>query len=174
MAIWGTVNEPSVLSFLAADGRTDLYAQIRIYNGAGSLVATLNPVHVAEGLYQVSYTPTSEGDFQVVAQFYFDIPRTVDAGYDKQGETLTVNSVKTNVSRLLGLAHENTVVDQQTYNGDGLLTSARLRVYDSAANASAAFSISPATYNTGLKFVYQVQATYSTGDLASYMITRVT
>lgn len=173
MAIVATVNEPVVLSMLATDGRVDLHAQFRIYNSSNTLLATVNPAHVAEGLYQAVYTPTTEGDFSIVGQFYFDIPRTVDAGYEKHGESLNVNSIKTNIARLLGLAHENAVVDQQTYNGDGLLTSARLRVYDSAANAAAAFSIVPAAYNTGLKFIYQVQATYSTGDLASYMITRV-
>lgn len=168
-----TVNEPVTLSALAGDGRGDMFAQARLYNAAGTLVSTLTVPHVAEGLYQVSYTPTVEGYFSTIYQFYLDSGHTIDAGYEKEGESLNVNSIKTNIARLLGLAHENSVVDQQTYNGDGMLTSARIRVYDNATNAAAAYSIVPSTYNTGLKFIYQVQATYASGDLASYMITRV-
>lgn len=174
MSIQATVNEPTLLAMLATDGRTDLYAQMRIYSSANVLVTTINLTHVAEGAYQALWTPTTEGDYSTVGQFFFDPSHLVDAGYEKQGENINVNTLKTNIARLLGLAHENTVVDQQTYNGDGLLLTARIRTYDSAVNASAAFSISPATYNTGLKYVYQVQATYSSGDLASYTILRVT
>lgn len=174
MGLSATVNEPTVLSMLAADGRTDLYAQFRIYTSLNALLTTINPVHVAEGLYQATYTPTVEGDYSVVGQFYSDVPRTVDAGYEVQGESLNVNSLKTNIARLLGLAHENAVVDQQVYDGNDMLTSARIRVYDTATNAANAFTIVPATYNTGLKFVYQVNATYNGEDLASYMIQRVT
>ena len=168
-----TVNEAVTLSMLAADGRTDLYGQVRVYDSLGSLTATVNLSHVNEGLYQVNYTPAAEGYYQLVYQLYFDAGRTVDAGYDHQGETLDVNSFRTNILRVLGLQHENTVVDMQAYNGDGNLTQARIRAYNSAANANAAAAVSPATYNTGLLFTWQVDSTWVGEDCTKYVITRV-
>ena len=168
-----TVNEAVTLSMLASDGRTDLYGQARVYNSSGGLVTTLNLTHAAEGLYQTNYTPTIEGFFNVAYQFYFDSGHTVDAGYEKQGETMDVNSFRTNILRILGLVHENSVVDQQSYDTDGNLVQARIRAYDSTANANNASAISPAAYNTGLRFTWQVDATYSLGSLVKYTITRL-
>ena len=91
----------------------------------------------------------------------------------KQGEALDVSSIRTNVLRLLGLVHENAVVDQQTYDSEQNLTSARIRVYDTAANANAAAAISPTPYLTGLKFIYEVHAEYSGGLLSKYYMTRL-
>ena len=168
-----TVNEAVTLSMLASDGRTDLHGQARVYNSTGALVATVNLSHIAEGLYQSNYTPNTEGFFQVVYQLYFDSGHTVDAGYDHQGETLDVNSFRTNILRILGLLHENAVVDQQSYDSDGNLTQARIRSYNSAINAQNASAVSPNTYNTGLLFTWQVDATYSSGSLVKYTITRL-
>jgi len=168
-----TVNEPVTLSVLASDGRTDLYGQARLYDSAGFLSATVNLTHAAEGLYQAQHMPTLEGYFSIVYQLFFDAPRTIDAGYDHQGEALDVNSFRTNILKVLGLIHENTVVDLQTYDVDGNLTGARVRAYDSAANASAAAVSSPATYLPGLKFSWQVSAEFTTGLLSKYSILRV-
>lgn len=168
-----TVNEPITLSMLAADGRIDLYGQGRIYNSAGSLVTTVNLSHVAEGLYQVQYTPSTQGYFQVALQFYFDPARTIDAGYERQGETLDVNSFRTNILRILGLMHENSLIDQNTFDVNGNLLSARVRVYDTLANMTAAKAIAPAAYVTGQLFEYSVSASYNGTSLNKYSIARV-
>jgi hypothetical protein len=168
-----TVNEAVTLSILASDGRTDLFGQARVYNASGSLVSTVNLNHVAEGLYSINYTPTTEGYFNVIYQLYFDAGRTVDAGYDHQGETLDVNSFRTNILRVLGLLHENAVVDQQTYDGDGNLLTARIRSYNNSTNASNASAVSPAAYNTGLLFTWQVDAAWASGEAVKYTIVRV-
>lgn len=60
-----TVNEAVTLSMLASDGRTDLFGQARVYNSVGGLVTTINLAHAAEGIYQVQYTPTTEGYFSI-------------------------------------------------------------------------------------------------------------
>lgn len=168
-----TVNESAILSMLASDGRTDLHAQARVYNSLGALVITLNLTHVAEGLYTINYTPATEGYYNVIYQLYFDSNHTVDAGYEHQGEVLDVNSFRTNILRILGLAHENAVVDLQAYDVDGNLLQARVRSYDTGVNAQAAASISPTAYNTGLRFTWQVDATYSSGNLSKYGIIRL-
>jgi len=168
-----TVNEAVTLSVLASDGRTDLYGQARLYNSAGSLSATVNLGHTSEGLYQAQHTPSVEGYFSVVYQLYFDSGHTIDAGYEHHGETLDVNSFRTNILKVLGLVHENTVVDMQTYDVDGNLLSARVRAYDSAINATNAAAVSPSSYVTGLKFSWTVSAEYATGLLNKYSIVRV-
>lgn len=174
MSLTTTVNEATVLSILAADGRTDLYAQIRVYDSLGGLTATVNPPHITEGLYQIAYTPSVEGVFSYVGQFYLDAGRTLDAGYDKQGETLTVDNTKNLILRILGLQHQNALVDSTVHDADRNLTSARIRVYDSDVNVAAAAAISPATYNTGLLFQYQISASFFSGVLQKYRIEKVT
>lgn len=168
-----TVNEPITLSMLASDARADLFGQVRVYNSVGTLVATLSLTHMAEGIYTAQYTPTVEGFFNLGFQLYFDAGHTADAGYERQGEILDVNSFRTNILKNLGLDHENTVVDQQTYDVDGNLQTARIRAYDSAINATNAAAVSPSSYTTGLKFTWQVNAEYSLGLLSKYFIVRV-
>jgi len=169
--LYTEVNSPTTLSLLLSDGRTDLYGQARVYS-SGVLSATVNLNHAAEGLYVASYTPATEGVYTVVYEAYADVGRTVPTGYGKGSEGLDVGSYRTNILRLLGLAHENSVIDSQVWDTDSNLTSARIRCYDSAANAAAANAIAPAAYNTGLRFSYSVSASYSGGLLSKYAITR--
>jgi hypothetical protein len=120
---------------MAADGRSDLYGQIRIYSDTGLLVASLNADHLAEGLYSVDWTPALEGRYTMVGELYFDALRTATAGYEKVAEDIDVNTTKTSIMRLLGLGQENQVVDQQAYDVDGNILSARIRLYDTKTNA---------------------------------------
>ena len=168
-----TPNVPIVLSMLATDGRIDLFGQARVYNSSNTLVATVDLPHTNEGLYAALYTPTTEGYYSVMYQLYFDSGHTVDAGYNKSGENLDVNSLRTNVLRVLGLVHENSLVDLQTYDSNDNLTSARIRSYNSSANVLAAQIASPAAYSTGLLFEYTVNATYLGDKLQTYYISRV-
>lgn len=81
-------------------------------------------------------------------------------------DNATVAAIKAATDRLLGLVHDNAVMDQQVYDGDGRLTGARLRCYNSKANADAAGA-------TGLLFTYLITATYGGGgELTSYKVTR--
>ena len=169
-----TLNSPVLLSVLLSDGNTALYAQARLYNSLGSLVNTVDLPHVAEGMYQAEFTPNIEGYFSVVYSFYADSGYSVPANYDKMGETLDVNSFRTNILRLLGLQQENSLIDAQVTDVDGNLTSARLRCYNNRANTVAAAAISPATYSTGLLFSYDVSASYTSGQLTKYSILRST
>jgi hypothetical protein len=158
---------------MSADGRTDLFARAQILTDTGSLVTTLTLPHQSLGVYGLNYTPTVEGYFTIVYQLYFDALFTIPAGYENAAETLDVSSFRTNILRTLGLAHQNSVVDLQTYDVDSNLTSARIRCYDTQANATAANAISPGAYNTGLLFQYAVNASYGGAMLLKYTITKV-
>jgi hypothetical protein len=168
-----TVSKSVLLSVIAADGRTDLYCRAQIIDSSGSPVTTIALPHQTLGMYGVNYTPSLEGYFNIIYQFYFDSGFTIPAGYESAAETLDVSSFRTDVLRVLGLAHENSVIDMQVYDGDENLTSARVRCYDSAVNASAASAISPTVYLTGLRFEYQVTASYSGSLLNKYNINRI-
>lgn len=166
MGSLANLSEPVPLRVLAADGRTDLFPQVRIYNSSGLQVATFDAVHIAEGLYGSSWTPGLEGFFTLVAQFYFDNLHTVDAGYEKTAEDMEVSSLKTNILRILGLHHENAVIDSQAYDVNGHLSTARVRTYDSKANAQAAGV-------AGLLANYTVTAAYDLqGRLINYTMVR--
>lgn len=151
--IRATLNQPVPLQFLSPDGATNLFAQAKLYDLTGTLTTTVAPLHVAGGLYSVNWTPGVEGYFTAVYQFFTDSGFTAPASYDKGGELIEVSSDKTNIARLLGLVHENTVLDQQTYNDSNRLVSARLRAYDTKVNAVAAGS-------TGLLFSWSILAAY--------------
>lgn len=168
-----TPGQPALLSMLASDGNVSLYGQAIVYDAAGAVAATVNLNLVAGGLYTGSWTPATEGFYSVVCKFYTDIGRTTAASYEVQGETVDVSSIKTNILRLLGLTHENSVIDAQIYNDSGDIVSARIRCYNSAVNCAAASAASPATYLTGMLFEYRVFALYQAGVLKNYRIERV-
>lgn len=65
--------------------------------------------------------------------------------------------MKADLSRVLGLLHRNAILDQQTYDSHGQLTSARLRVFDSPANVP---STPGGSETVGLLQQYSIAATY--------------
>lgn len=161
-----TLNEPVLLSSQLSDGETTLYPRVKLYNTVGAVVHTAGLSHVENGLYSITYTPVTEGFYTAVYQVFSDAGFTTAAGeYDIEAETIEVNSDKTNITRILGLVHENSVVDMQQYDTDGNLTDARIRAYNSSANAQAAGT-------TGLLFTWVVEATYENGKLSKYQILR--
>jgi len=154
-----TLNEPVPLQALANDGNVGLFVRVTVLNPALAVDSTLYPTHITKGLYSVNWTPLTEGYFSIVYEFFLDAGYTVVAyDYPQGAESIEVSSDKTNLLRLLGLEHENTVLDNQVYNAHRHLTSARLRSYNSAANAVAAGV-------TGLLFEWNIVATYDGSEL---------
>lgn len=159
------LNEVTPIRLLSADGATTLFGRINIYNSSGTLVSTLSATHLAEGLYSANWTPTIEGLYTAVGQFFYDALFTIDADYEKTMDDIDVSTVKANIIRLLGLVQENTVIDQQIYDLQNNLTSARIRTYNSKANALLASG-------TGLVASYTMTAVYSSGKLIDYKVVR--
>lgn len=78
--------------------------------------------------------------------------------------TATVlTNLGTQLTRALGMMHENSVLDQTVFDGDNNLTAGRFRTYDSKANAIAAGL-------TGLVATYTITATYTGGNLTTYSV----
>lgn len=160
-----TLNEPVPLQVLASDGRTDLFAQALIYQGA-TLLTTLSLPHLDTGLYGANHTPSAEGYFSVIYKLFYDAGFTVPADYDFESEILEVDTFKTNLLRVLGLLHHNAVLDQQIYDTAGNLLTARLRSYNSVLNAQAGGL-------TGLLFTWNVVAEYTSGRVSRFSIEEV-
>jgi len=161
------------LSALTADGEEGLYPQVKIYDSSNVVVSTVDLVSVEGGLYTAQFTPNTAGIFVGVVTHYADAAHTVLAGYTKDLVTIDVNSIKTNILRILGLLHQNAVVDNTTYDVDGNMLSGRVRCYDTKVNAQAAEAVSPAAYNTGKTFEYQVTAEYNSSKMTKYTMVQV-
>ena len=162
-----TLNEAIAVQMLASDGDTSLFGRFRVYDSGGTLKTTINLPHLAEGLYGAEWTPDTEGHYGAVYELFFDSGRTNSAIdlFPKQGESIEVSSDKTNITRLLGLVHDNAVLDQTNYNSDGRLVSARLRIYDTKTNAQAAGA-------TGKLFEYAIATVFVAGLVNTYTMTR--
>jgi hypothetical protein len=154
------INEALQIRAVAGDGATGLFPRTRIYDGGGSVIATLNLTGVAEGVYGASWTPAVEGFYTAITQFFTDSGHTTDAGYLRAAEDIEVSTEKANISRILGLSQSNVVIDTQVYVGTNLV-SARIRTYDTKAHALAAGVL-------GLTGSYTMQASYSGIQLTSY------
>lgn len=112
------------------------------------------------------YTLTfAAGDLDTLGIFGFVINATGAVQYNDILSVVlaTVGDFSLQVQRLLGLSHENSYMDNTAYNSFNKLTSARLRIYSSKANAQA-------HTNTGLIATYTITATYSGALLQSYQV----
>jgi hypothetical protein len=163
--IWGQPGIAATIAVQAGDNNAGLYGSAIIYNNSG-VVTTITLSHVGDGVYVGSWTPANAGTYQVVGKFFTDAGRTSLAPYQISAETMEVDAFRQNILRTLGLSYENSVVDNQSYDGNGNLTGARIRCYDTAANATSAGS-------TGVTFQYTVTATYAGTALNKYSIIRV-
>lgn len=86
-----------------------------------------------------------------------------------KGDSSTINTNTANLgtllTRALGLMHENSVMDQTTFDPSNNLTSARLRLYNTKANAVAAGA-------TGLLYTYTITASYTGENVQTYTVVR--
>src|SRR5438067_2171932 len=128
-----TLKQPVPLQAFLVDGNASLHVRARVYDSSGTLVATLFPASFAQGLYSVNWTPQLEGYYSVIYEMFTDAGFTQPAqGYDPAAELYEVCSDRLQLSRILGLLHENTVLDNQLYDSGNRLIGARLRAYDTA------------------------------------------
>jgi hypothetical protein len=84
-----------------------------------------------------------------------------------KSDTSVINTgtaaIAAKLTRALGLMHENSVLDQTVFDGQNNLTNARLRIYDSKANALLAGV-------TGLLHTYTISASYVGENVQTYTV----
>lgn len=131
------------------------------------------------GEYAISFVPTSVGLWKI--QVLADYNKEIWAGSYVAFQELTntavdeiytlLQSVDADVARVLGLLHHNAILDNQTYDGQGQLTGARLRVFDTAANVP---DVPGGSETVGLLHMYQIEAEYSgVGVVSRFALKRV-
>jgi hypothetical protein len=163
--IRATLDEVIPLQIQLNDGQTALYGRAKVYDSSGALFVTLPLSHIDNGLYGTSYTFISPGHYTVVYQMFLDAGLTIPSEYDIEAETVEANSDKTNILRILGMTHDNTVIDQQTYNLQGNLLTSRIRQYETKAQAELAGA-------SGLLNTWSMVATFSGDKLTKYVVVR--
>lgn len=148
---------------------TGLTPSFLFYKNAITL-SNLSPPSISElsgGIYYFDRVITSMSDPEIVFQIdggssLPDYLRYVsDSIHPHEFASESINDY---LVKAVGLLHENSVMDQTSYSS-GKLTGARIRLYDSKANALLAT-------NTGKLYEYQVAASYSGGNLTNYTVTR--
>lgn len=71
--VQGFAGDSLLLTLVLQDGDTGKFPQVSIYNDAGSLQTTLNLSHVANGLYQVTWTSSEVvGHYSAIFIVYND------------------------------------------------------------------------------------------------------
>jgi hypothetical protein len=160
-----TLGEAVPIQVQVGTGQGNLYGRAKMYDLTGSLVTTLSLPHIDGGLYGTTYTFNTAGHFTVVYQLFADAGFTTPSGFDIEAEAIEANSDKTNILRILGLTHDNVVIDNHVYDGNGNLVSSRIRHYDTKTNADAAGA-------TGLLNTWIVDAVWTGEQLDNYKVTR--
>lgn len=168
------IGEAVPLVMILEDGNENQYPQAEIYAPGGtSPIATVDLDHRVKGRYEGSWTPSSVGPFSAQFFVYSDAGHTIEnIVYVRAVEQIfvsesDVDDLASAIVRLLGLNHENAFIDNTVFDTFGQLVSARIRIFDSKANAEAATDGGSET--VGLIATYSMTADYEgAGRLKSY------
>lgn len=80
---------------------------------------------IADGFYYYDFDFTTTGVYSLLVY---------ENGAKKKSNTYRVNTISDDITRILGLVHENMAIDDTVYDVYGNLTSARLRIYSDPAS----------------------------------------
>lgn len=154
--ILGVVNKQVEEHFTVSDRNGNLISGIdssaftvHVYNPSGSEVTSSvsgSFTELGNGNYKYNFTPNANGIWYVIVTHptYFPWGKTDDVQvYDND-----ISAIYNNVVKTLGLVHHNFYIDDATYDDSGQMISARIRIYDSAANVGT---------NTGVIETYRIE-----------------
>lgn len=178
MTIPTTLGDPAALVLVLEDGNENIYPRANIYAvGSAVPVATKDLDHIIDGRYEGSWTPTSVGVYTAHFLIFSDVARTTESiVYTREAEQIFVSQSSSDdlaagMTRILGLVHENAFVDQTIFDLANQLTSARVRIFDSKANAQSATD--GGSEMTGLVATYLMESAYeSVGRMKTYRMVR--
>ncbi len=161
LPITGLTDADILCSVLKSDG-TEATQGV----GASTWQEATTGALVDTGTYRVRLSAgvVNTPGFLTYAVADFSVPPNVFVGIADVVENLEVDTY-TLMVRAMGLLHENSVLDNTTYDGNGKLTAGRLRIYNSKANAQAASG-------TGLVATYTIAATYSGINITTYTVVK--
>jgi len=128
------------LTLINNDGLPESNANIsyKIYNSTNSLELSGNNIPFNEQLGSYIDVIDSENDWpsqeEGIYYILWEIKNVVEDYPEKVAEELYINDYNNKLDRILGLVHENMIIDNPIYDQYDNLKSARLRIYDDADN----------------------------------------
>jgi len=135
---------------------TNVNANLEVIN-----MADVDALFVRSGVGNITLGASNTGGTVLIAQDGL----IIDEGYTNVviADYTTQENVwrDSRALRTIGLAQENQFMDQAVYDSNSQLTSARIRLYDSAVNVGT---------DTGVIATYTVTSTYSGTELATYKV----
>jgi hypothetical protein len=136
------VNTPCLEYFIIADSANNLVPFvdttaiiIYLYNPSGFEVHTTVPVTIVDvgnGHYVAWFIPTAIGTWllTLIHPVYFPYGKTGDI----QVYGSDFDTISSDLDRIMGLVHQNMYIDEPTYDSDGNLVGARVRIYSDSAS----------------------------------------
>lgn len=179
MGVSGTVGNSIPIVMILEDGNVLQYPQARIYaSGATTPLAVLDMDHKELGRYEAEFTPSIADVYSAVFIVYSDAIHTIEnIVYTREVEQVlvtndSIDDLAAKLLRILGLVHENAFIDNTVHDGFGNLVAARVRLFDSKANADLATDGGSET--TGLVATYEVETAYEAEcRMGTYRMTKV-
>ena len=146
-----------VLSLTGSDFTTKLYKP----DNTEDIVTSVSISELGNGLYRSSFTPTESGLWTLIVYNTTYFPE----GKIGQVEVFNnnIDDIHDNTVRILGLSQENYYIDQNMYDGNGNLTSCRIRVYSVASSVGTASDVLA---------TYTVTSTYTGNQLTTYKVVK--
>ena len=100
--IHGTKDVQLTIGLTLAEGEVNQYPQIKIYDEADNLDATVNLVHIADAYYNGTWTPNTTEYHYANAIIYTDAGHTVESTtYGRRGSIIKIDEVETDVTAIL-------------------------------------------------------------------------
>lgn len=179
MGVSGTVGNPIPIVMVLEDGNVLQYPQARIYaSGAVAPTVVLDLDHKELGRYEAEFTPSVADVYSAVFIVYSDASHTIEnIVYTREVEQVLVTNdgiddLAAKLLRILGLVHENAFIDNTVHDGFGNLVAARVRLFETKADADAATDGGSET--AGLVATYEVETAYEAEcRMGTYRMTKV-
>jgi hypothetical protein len=136
------INTPALEFFTVIDSSNNLVnlldsTSITVYliNPAGFNVASTIPVtitQVSNGHYVAWFVPNMIGTWMLtlIQSVYFPWGKSADI----QVYGSDFDTISSDLDRIMGLVHQNMYIDEPTYDSDGNLVGARVRIYSNSAS----------------------------------------
>jgi hypothetical protein len=147
--VQGVLNEIVSEHFTVADSNGNLVSGIPtvdftlyVYNPSGAEVSGFVGGGISElgdGNYKYTFTPNTTGTWYITATHptYFPWGKSDDV----QVYNTDLTEIYDNVIKTLGLVHHNIYIDDSTYDENGNMISARVRIYSDAASVGTDFNV---------------------------------
>ena len=96
--IHGTKDVQLTIGLTLAEGEVNQFPQVKIYDEADNLDATVNLAHVADGFYNGTWTPNTTEFHYANAIIYTDGAHTIESTtYGRRGSIIKIDEVETNI-----------------------------------------------------------------------------